>query len=247
VTRARLLRYAPYQLKDYVLERGLVTLLIVALTLGPPLGIVRHQRGPGWGTGGDGAALLARLLVDVAVPVASLTVLFAIHGISSLDRQRGYFRFLFSKPVSVAAYYAQEFVVRLVGVLTVAALSAGTVAMLGGGAFPGQLVAYVALTYALLGGVGFLLSALVQFDGLLLILVWLVAHTAIQVRRLYPHWIPEPVVRALPPVDKLDAARDAWLAGTGTFPAGDLLWAVGYGLACFVLGLVALRRRPLAR
>lgn len=246
MSRARLGRYALYQMRDYAIERGLVTALLLALTLGPPLFIVTHEQGPGWGRGAGGAAFIARILVDIAVPLSTLAVLFAVNGIASLDRQRGYFRFLFAKPLSVPAYYAQDFAVRFVGVLVVSALSGLTISVGSGGAFPWNLVAYVALVYVLLGSVGFLLSALVQFDGLVLVLVWFVSAIVFQIRASYPRWVPDAVVWVVPPVDGLDLARNAWLGGIGAFPAADLWWVIGYGAACFVLGLVVLRRRPLA-
>lgn len=247
MSRGRLLRYAPYQLWDYVLERGLITLLLVALTLGPPIAILRHEHGAGWALTAEGVRLIRRVLVDVAVPLATLIVLFAINGISSVDRQKGFFRFLFAKPVMVPAYYAQDLVLRFVGVLGIGMLSALAVSLTSGAPFPWNLVAYVALVFVLLGGIGFLLSALFQFDGLYLILVWIASAIVFQIRTEYPRWVPAPLTWILPPVDKLEVARNAWLGGVGALSTPHLWWVIGYGLGCFVLGLVALRRRPLAR
>ncbi len=247
MSRARLSRYALYQLGDWAVERGLVTLLIVAMTTGPALYIMRDVHGAGWGAGPGGAALVRRTLADFALPVAFLPVLFAINGISSQDRQKGYFRFLFSKPVRVPAYYAQDFVVRFLGVIAVVAVAMLAVSLSSGASFPAGFLAYVAVVYALLGGLGFLLSALVPFDGLALVLVWLASSALLGLRRAYPARVPEELTFVLPPVDKLDAARDAFVGGGAALPAGHLWWAVGYGLACFAVGLAVLGRRELAR
>lgn len=245
MSRARLGRYALYQLQDYLVERGLVTLLLVALTMGPTLWVLLSV--PGSGGGRDPLAVAQAALRDMATPIGTVAVLFAVHGISSLDRQRGYFRFLFSKPVSVPAYYAQDFVVRFAGATGVVSLALLVFALASGTPFQAGFLAYVGVAYALLGGIGFLLSALVSFDGLALVLVWVASAVLLQLHARLPGRVPAVLVRALPPVDKLDAARDAFVGGVGAFPPAHLWWAVGYGLACFALGLVVLSRRELAR
>jgi len=250
-TRARLGRYALYQLWDYVFERGLLTLLLAAMTLGPQLFILRNIHGAAWGATENGAALARGTLAELALPLAAVAVIFAVNGISSQDRQKGYFRLLFSKPVGVGAYYAQDFVVRFLGVSALLAIVLVVFSLSSGAPFLAGFLGYTALVYVLLGGIGFLLSALVPaivpFDGLALALVWVSSSMLLQLRRAYPERIPEELALVLPPVDKLDAARDAFIGGAGALPPGHLWWAIGYGLGCFVLGLLVLGRRELAR
>jgi len=247
VRRARLGRFALYQLQDYVVERGLITLLLVAVTLGPQLYILRDAQGAGWATKPGGETVVRALLADLALPLAFLPVLFAVNGISSDDRRKGYFRFLFSKPVSVPEYYAQQFGVRFAGVMAIALLSMLAFSLATGASFAWGFLGFVAVVFALLGGVGFLLSALVQYDGLVLVLVWIVSYRLLQLHHAHPKSVPQELTFLLPPVDKLEAARDALVGGGAALPAGHLWWMVGYGLACFVLGLVVLARRELAR
>ena len=49
----------------------------------------------------------------------------------------------------------------------------------------------------------------------------------------------------LPPAWRTDAVLDALLRGQ-TVPTEALAHLLGYGAACFVLGLLVLRHRPLA-
>jgi hypothetical protein len=244
--RGRLAWYALYQLRDYMLEKGIATAALSALIAAVPIIGFREQYGPEWAAGEAGAARVTQLLRVLAVMVASLATVFAVNGISAIDRQRGYVRFLFAKPVSVPVYYAQDFVVRMAGMLLVMAILVGLLAV----ATPGMpprlgVVALAALVYVLLGGLGFLFSALVRFDGLLLILVWLVADI---LHQLYgdASGAVRYLLRVLPPIHKLEAAVNAHFGGPTVFSAFDLAWVVGYGLACFAAGLVVLRRRSLA-
>ena len=243
--RGRLAWYALFQLRDYVLEKGIVTAVLSVLMASMPIMAFRQAYGPAWAAGQPGAARMTQLLGGLAVMIASLATLFAVNGISSIDRQRGYYRFLFAKPVSVTRYYAQDFAVRLVGVLVVIAVLVGLLAVAAPGA-PPQLgvIAVAALVYALLGGLGFLLSALVRFDGLLLLLVWL-GTTILHAIFGDDAGAIRPVLRILPPVHKLDAALAAHVGDSASFAASDFAWVVGYGLACFLAGLVVLRRRSL--
>ena len=68
------------------------------------------------------------LVITVTSSVVSLAVLIALNGIVSTDRKMGYYRFLFSKPVSVVAYYAQLFFVYMAGVLVSMLLLAAVLA-----------------------------------------------------------------------------------------------------------------------
>ena len=55
----------------------------------------------------------------VALSIVSLSVLIAVNGIVSTDRKKGYYRFLFAKPVSAGrAIYAQLFFVYMAGMLS---------------------------------------------------------------------------------------------------------------------------------
>jgi hypothetical protein len=109
-----------------------------------------------------------------------------------------------------------------------------------------------ALTFVLVGGLGFLLGALTRIDGALLILLYVLSLILQQLTfapRGIPNGSPAWLVRvagALPPVLKLDHVRDALYAGqpVDTWPLVHLL---AYGGCAAIAGLVLLRRLPLAR
>ena len=237
----RLARYGRWQLRDYLVERGVSTFLLGALILLVPTamaGPAAREAGPALFAGGLGT-------------FSTLGAIFALNGLSSTDRQRGYFRFLFSKPVSVPRYYAQDCALRLAGLLLVSLLLLAAFAVLAGAGLPLWALAHVALTYVLVGGVGFLLAAITHHDGLALVAV-LVVTTLTRAGATLLGWAGSGVAGALqfvstllPPLHLLDAARESLAAGTPPAP-GVLLWVLAYGLGCLGAGLLVLRHRPLA-
>lgn len=239
--RGRVGSYARWQLRDYLLERGISTLALGALILVVPTVLAGPQ----------GRASAAAGFAGGLGAFALLGVIFALNGISSTDRQRGYFRFLFSKPVQVPRFYAQELAVRLVGLLVVCAVLFALVSLVAGMAFPWWGLPYVALAFVLVGGVGFLLAALTHHDGIALVAV-LVVTTIVRAGGALLGWLGRGPAEALqfvavllPPFHLLDPVRAA-LAG-GTAPAaGVLVPVLAYGIGCFAAGLLVLRHRPLA-
>jgi hypothetical protein len=95
-----------------------------------------------------------------------------------------------------------------------------------------------------MGGIGFFLSVATRYDWLTLAAVWLGSR---MLRSLYGQvsdWRSK-AVELLPPVHRLDDVANS-LIGSGTAPASDVLWLLGYGALFFALGLVILRRGSLA-
>lgn len=199
-----------------------------------------------WGTS-DGRRFTLQLLKQAMGAFIPLAVLMGTNGMVAQDRQKGYFRFFFSKPVPVTGFYVSSFVVQAVLVMAGAALVA---AFIGFKTTP-QPVLGVALaaglTFALLGSLLFLLSTLTYQDGLVFILAWVLTLIARQLEPVMKagHWLHQ-AVRVLPPTHRLDAVRDALYAAQPVL-AADVWHVLAYGGACFVLALVALRRLPLSR
>ena len=111
-----------------------------------------------------------------------------------------------------------------------------------------RVAAAGALTWILIGGLGFLLSSLMRRDGAVLLVIWLLSWTlrsaaALPPENPMPRWL-RVVAWGLPPVDRLDAVRTAFYVGRDA-PTGALLHIVGYGLVALVLGIVIVRRRSL--
>lgn len=241
MTRGRVASYARWQLRDYLLERGISTFVLGAVLLLAPVLLA----------GPAGRAEAPALFAGTVGSFALMGAIFAVNGVSSTDRQRGYFRFLFSKPVRVPRYYAQELAVRMAGLLAVSALLFGAVALTAAMPFPLWALLHVALAAVLVGGVGFLLGALTRHDGAALVAV-LVLSTVVRAggaplgglgRR--PAEVLQFVAALLPPFHLLDAVRAALARGTPP-GAGVLVGILAYGLGCTAAALLVLRHRPLA-
>lgn len=245
----RWLAYARWQAVDALWQRlalplGLTMLFTVAgfysmRNMGP-------LRPDFWATdeGVRFSGMMLRQAMSMFIPLA---VLMGTNGIVAHDRQKGFFRFLFSKPVPVPGFYLSAYLVHAALATAAAALVAVAI---GWYAAPQPVLgaaAACALTFGLLGSLLFLLSTLVYQDGLLFIIIWM---STLMLRQVEPnmkagHWL-HAAVRVLPPTHRLDAVRDSLYAGQA-WPAADAWHVLGYGGACLVLGVLALRRLPLAR
>jgi hypothetical protein len=190
----------------------------------------------------DIAARLIRGLVSI---LAFLGTFFATNGIVANDRKLGYYRFLFAKPVSPPLYYALVFGVYGVGLLAVTLALLGVWALAIRPMFPLELFGAVFVLYLAYGGIGFLLSAAWRFDWLSLVTVLLLARLcwSIWENASGPaHWL----LYLLPPIHRADNITDIVMRSANTpVPWGLIAWLGGYGLMCFLLGLLVIRKRPL--
>lgn len=176
--------------------------------------------------------------------------LLATHGIVSRDRERGYHRFLFAKPVSMVGYYAQAFAASGLGLLAVSAALLGATALAFHRAVPVAALGVVGAEFALLGGTVFLLSALWRFDGVIAALTWpLAALVSALAREGAPSILAQLAEPILPPVREFGVLMAALDSSTRA-GAGDALPAtiivLGYGAVAFVAGLCVIRRRAAA-
>jgi hypothetical protein len=236
-----LARYSLWQFRDFAVDRG-ASILIVGFLWGYAL-IEPIRRVVGSAVAGTASPLWA-VAIQVSSAIVSVSVLIALNGIVSADRKAGYYRFLFSKPVSPVSLYAQLFFVYMVGVIAaMLVLSSLLHKMLPIFSIPHFLL-YTALVYIAMGGIGFFLSVTTRYDWLSLAAVWLGARV---LRGLYgagDDWRSK-LVEILPPVHRLDDVANS-LIGTGSAPMTDVVWLFGYGALFFVLGLAALRWGQLA-
>ncbi|MHB1073265.1 MAG: hypothetical protein ACYC3Q_10635 [Gemmatimonadaceae bacterium] len=239
--RGHLARYAAWQFRDYVIEKGIGTLLVAVLGGYLSLMLLREtlqQRGV---VPQDVYDLMLAQLVSNLVFVGAL---FATNGIVSDDRKNGYFRFYFAKPVSMTAFYLQKYLLAFAGFMMVTVLLVpGWMHFFHQPAPAPALYLAVASGFVLYTGIGFLVSAFVRTDWLSFIAIYLAGKVA------WMNWgkrddLLGTLVHALPPVggqlDELDAA-----AIHGTLPWKLVAWITGYGVVCLLLGLVALRKRPI--
>lgn len=243
--RARLADYAPWVLRDYFTNQGPATALVLLLvgfaTVGPGMAMA----GQTLVLGEVPEPMAAAMLQSMAERLSFLGAFFATNGIIANDRKLGYYRFLFSKPVKPDRFYAMTFFLYGLGLTAVAIVLALIWGATVRPAFTVELFLIVALMYLAYGGIGFLLSAAWRFDWLSLVTVLLVANIGWLVWGNVDgirHWL----LYLLPPVHRDDQVF-ALLSQTPNDPLPwiSLLWLGGYGLACFVLGMVVIRRRPL--
>ncbi|MEO8908929.1 MAG: hypothetical protein ABI408_01710 [Gemmatimonadaceae bacterium] len=242
MNRGRLAKYSLWQFRDFVIERG-IAIVMIGLLLGYVL-LEPLRRAMGAGFSVDASSPARPVLIMVTSSIVSLAVLMAVNGIVSTDRKMGYYRFLFAKPVSPVAYYAQLFFVYMVGVLASMLVLASLLHSVTPSFGIVKFLIYTALIFVAMGGIGFFISVATRFDWLTLAAVWLGSRVLRDIYGSKPG-LAGKLVQVLPPVHKLnDIATDIIVNGSAA--ASDVVWLAGYGAVFFVLGLGLLRYGPLA-
>jgi hypothetical protein len=242
MSAARLARYSLWQFRDFIMERGIAIAIIGLLwgyTLIEPL---RRAMGAAFAVGS--ASPTWPLVVSVTSSVVSLGVLIALNGMVSTDRKQGYYRFLFSKPVSAIGYYVQLFFVYMIGMLLIMLVLAGLLHTVVPTFKIFNFLLYAAIIYVGMGGIGFFVSVATRFDWLTLAAVWFGSRILRGIYGPRPGWKSK-AVELLPPVHKLDEVSLSIIT-YGTAHTSDVLWLLGYGALFFALGLLILRRGSLA-
>jgi len=235
---SNLTRYAYWHLRDFIRERG-IALLLVSTLLG--FTFVAPMRAM-MGSNID-EANAKRILVMALPQIVFISAFIALNGLISTDRKFGYYRFLFSKPVSIPAYYAQYFVISLIGFIATFALLFGVFAIVVRPVNFLPALTFCALVYLSLGGIAFLISSLLRVDWPILAGVYLASLVANGMWADDTGW--RMVIRdALPPLHKLSAALTD-LMNFGTLDTKAVAWLLGYSALCFVAGLIVLWRRPI--
>ena len=245
-------RYLKYQVRDFVQQRA-VWLLALGL-----LGIYFFwdnydpgQMGERMRRGADGivrpvpeAETFKGLMLALMSAFTVLSSVFTVHGIVSAERERGLQRFLFAKPVARVPYYLQKLGIAFAGTLALALV----VALLAGAVFsravPVEQVLMIATAlFASVGGLTFLLSTLVRFDGGLALIGTLGVIPLRELSQRVDGWGAVGALRyLLPPIERLGPLVDPMVNGD---PLRAMLWAVGYGAVCVAAGIAVLRRRSI--
>lgn len=258
--RARMLRYGVWQARDFLFERALGLLAIGGVfgylnasermaalhrsiaTL-PPALIAK------WGGLAAATVMMRRdfnerFLTDLVPILVYLGAVLAMSGIVSNDRTRGYYRFLFAKPLAPWRYYGQAFVVHTLVFVAVIALLGAVFGALLWPILSLQLLLVPTLLFIMYGGATFLFSAAARWDWLALAALTLVAKVA---WTKYPDStsIYAKLLYLLPPLHRTDEVYSA-LAKSAPLPWPLIEWFAAYGVVCFIAGLVVLRYRRLA-
>lgn len=254
---ARLARYAAWQLRDFMRERGvwiaaLGVIVVWIFRLKYDYSAIAQsaeyarQHHTGW-TPPSEAQYFRMMLAGVFDVGTFVATLIASHGVVSRDRERGYQRFLFAKPVSVVRYYLQAFLVNGAGLLLVLGALIGLTGVLFTRVPPGILpmLAYAGAQYLMIGGLVMLLSTFARYDFALGALLTGVAAAANAVasERGSAAWLKAAAL-LLPPVTSLGLAASALSSGGPV--AGSLLAPVCYGVIYVSAALFVLRRRSIA-
>ena len=240
--KARLGAYGLWQLRDFVFERAAAILIVALLLVFGSYEAIGPAANAYIAGGGRNALFFgARGVAEHLGLMWFIASLIAVHGISANDRSTGRYRLIFAKPVRVLPYYAQAFVLHgiclmLLSLVWLAALSR---VLPVGGRTASSAIVILACSYMLVGGVCFLMSAITRFDWVATGAVYGgVLYLASKFRGAW--WLgPLPPFWRIP--EQLDLVKT--LDPLETKP---LLWVTAYGVACFLLGLIILKRRPLA-
>jgi hypothetical protein len=236
-----LLRYSPWQLRDYAIDKAIPTAAVAALTAYLNYAPVMLQHD----VLRDGAPspLLLSALANTLVAVVLVAALFATNGIVGDDRRLGYYQILFSKPVRVPWFYAQKFAVSLIGFVLVLLILLAIHALVVTPLLPLALLPVAALLFVSVGGIGFLASALWRYDWATLTAVLFASAVVWDRWGAAPGWLRW-IPRLFPPIDHIGAIAAAAAGGT-ELPMTYAVWLMAYGVVCFVLGLAILTRRRL--
>lgn len=238
MSRGRLAKYALWQFRDFVMEKGLSILIIGVL-----LGFLQLLPFRLSGSPVMSPEMITRVVTTLAKTVVLIWVFIALNGLISNDRKLGYYRFPFAKPIRPFHYYGQLWLVYLVGVLAALVTLSALFVVFAGRFNVWNLVLYTTLLYVALGGIAFFVSAITRHELPLLAAIWLGSSV---LRAMYGDdtgWRNR-ALDMLPPVHTLDTVANSLIA-TGRADLLHVLWLAGYGALFLVLGLIVLHRRPL--
>jgi len=267
VSRARVGAYALWQLRDYLKDRGVPTIIVALLTgylgIEPLLQQMPHANDvvpPALlrRFGSAGAVHAARMaefnwqfVRGILGALVFLGALFAMNGIVANDRKQGYFRFLFSKPVAPSRYYGQAFLVHWLGFMLVMTLLGAVYGALIWPVLTLPLLLVIALMFVAYAGIAFLLSAAARWDWMSLVAVSVAATYLWTMFGRSTHPLAK-LLYLLPPLHRTDevytsAAAPVLATGRiGALPWPLLGWFASYGVVCYLAGLLVLRHRRLA-
>jgi hypothetical protein len=237
--------YMAWQARDFAFERGAPLVIVATLMTFPIIMVLRGLR-TGTSDAAQAATAASYAVVQLFGEFSLISVLIGINGVVSNDRVRSYYRFLFAKPVSIPRYYAQAYLVNGVGLVATALVLCAAIYTLGYPVFTARVVLTVGLVYVSLGGLGFFYSTVARFDWVLMGATWGLAQV---LRAVYPATesrAGKVLDVILPPFHRLRDVGQQLARGESADPS-LLAWLLGWGVAGFVLGLLILRRRPLAK
>lgn len=224
-------RYVPWMVRDLALGPGAVVIAVGVLSW---LIMGRIDPAP---AASSGPGMVEGALGQMSLPI----LLYCSAAIVSNDRVHGYYRSFFSRPLSPPGYYFTRWVLGgLVFLLLGPALTLGLGLAIGRFPLSGELMAQLALSYLLFGGLIFFFSTFLRYDWLFGLLVLMIQGVLNALHRndvdLPAIW--DFVLTILPPIYQASL--------NSPLPSGPMLTHILlYGGGLVIAGLVLLRLRPL--
>lgn len=243
---APLAAYARWQVRDS-LGRVVATPLAIFTAMGVlPLWSAASSQGLASMRSGAAPGMALGIYTGVLSLAMTLGAMVAVSGVIATDRDRQYFRFLFSHQVPPWAYYLQRYVLSAVlFVVTMMLFPLGFGAVVE--PVPVLAVGASSVLYVLLyGSLAMLCGALLNRDGVAFIAVVILGNVLQDIpRNVAPAWA-RAIADALPPFHALGDLRQALLR-EAVIDRGDLLHVALYSGAMLAAALLVVRRAPLAR
>jgi hypothetical protein len=248
LTPSRLVVHTRYVLQDYLLLRAALPVALISLFAWMITRQTLRFAGPKQWADPRFLAGIHSTYGGFSAVLLYFTMFLAVIAVMTVDRTTGYYRFFFSKPVNVVSYYLHTFCVHGAAVCVLLAL----LALAWGTWLPHESLhraSYVGMiAFALIGGLGFGFGALTNTDAALTPLSFIFAISAQFTLVDYtapPRWLVI-AAKVLPPAADFEKTRHL-LSDAHPFLGAPLWHVLAYGAGGWILGLIFLRWRQLAR
>ena len=238
-----LIAYVPLMFRDFLLTRGAAMVVVLLTFVLPPLLIDGGRPS----TPEQQRIMALGILQDISI----FLTLIAAYGIAGNDFRTESFRVLFSRPVSVVAYYLASFLCALTAFWLVTGLAVFVYLMAEVDAWSPPVFLDLSFQFLLLGSVIFAFSRVTRLG-------WIVGYMffvlGAPMREAYPaseSWYGAVYNVILPPSQLLQpAGRGSARELSALLPSmgpewWDMVWVGGYSLAALMVGLILLRVVPM--
>lgn len=241
-----LISYVPHMLRDYLMTRGGAMAIVAAVFVGPLLLSFAQATDVT-------AEQMSRQAAQVIISLTPFLALIATYGLIGQDFRLGYYRPMFSKPISVSLYYALLFACATTSFWLVQGLVLLALAAFGVHAWDPVVWLDMSMRFVLLGTLTFAISRVTRLDWIVAVFVFSLASplrgalpAAESIRGLLINVLfPPTQLFTLPPGARAEGRLSALVTSAGP-DWGSIGWLIGYSLICFLIGLWVTRRMPLA-
>lgn len=246
--KARMAAYAGFQVRDFFVARAGAIVLATAAAAwayGASRGLTLSAFDAAGGF--ESRDKLQAAFEFVLAAYGLIVGAVAAQGLVARDRARGFERAFFSRPLRPVRYYTQGFFLAGLGSIAIAIVGAAIYGMAVHAVSLLGVAAFVAIAWLLVGGLAFLLSIVTRYYvAIVAALVgadFALDHYVDGVRASGGHSVVALAQYALPPSHVV--AKLSEPLARGLVPDPQLIaWPVGLGVACLVVAVLLLARRP---